>query len=428
MSLHPAPPFDLFNVYFERLYDPTMHLLLAFDGEVDDAALKTATLRLLAANPYLRSRFSEEGDGMPCWEEIGEEEWERAFVLLPEEVKKDRPPDPLDVRRGPQVRVSLARAMDSDQVVVTCHHGFSDAKGIIDLARHLFETYQAVRRDPTFRPEPLRWYDGGTGEVLARFSAEEIRRAWDEEEPFVDNWRFPVERLERGTPRTASRTFSPARLKRAKEFGRRHGATVNDIMIAAVFLALMKVRDDPSDRGTPRAILTSADLRRYLDHPEACPPMNLSVAFEITLTATEGADLEDVIDQVTAVTRRRKAEGFGIGCILFYDEIYGKGMPGVEAFFDEMVQRYEEHGLKNPVFSNIGILDAGDFLPLDGKDGEPLDLRDVRFLPCVCRPYGFLMSLSTFRDQMTIVSAYEEGPYSKEVVEEFLDAVAGYLP
>ncbi|MDD3622494.1 MAG: condensation domain-containing protein [Methanofollis sp.] len=428
MSLHPAPPFDLFNVYFERLYDPTMHLLLAFDGEVDDAALKTATLRLLAANPYLRSRFSEEGDGMPCWEEIGEEEWERAFVLLPEEVKKDRPPDPLDVRRGPQVRVSLARARGGDQVVVTCHHGFSDAKGIIDLARHLFETYQAVRRDPTFRPESLRWYDRGTGKVLARFSEEEIRRAWDEEEPFVDNWRFPVERLERGTPRTASRTFSPARLKRAKEFGRRHGATVNDIMIAAVFLALMKVRDDPSDRGTPRAILTSADLRRYLDHPEACPPMNLSVAFEITLTATEGADLEDVIDQVTAVTRRRKAEGFGIGCILFYDEIYGKGMPGVEAFFDEMVQGYEGNGLKNPVFSNIGILDAGDFLPLDGKDGEPLDLRDVRFLPCVCRPYGFLMSLSTFRDQMTIVSAYEEGPYSKEVVEEFLDAVAGYLP
>ncbi|MBP2146610.1 NRPS condensation-like uncharacterized protein [Methanofollis sp. W23] len=428
MSLHPTPAFDLFNVYFERLYDPTMHLVLTFDGEVDEAALKTATLRLLAANPYLRSRFSEEGDGMPCWTEIAEEEWARAFVLLPEEVKHDHPPAPLDVRRGPQVRVSLARTRDGDQIVVTCHHGFSDAKGIIDLAHHLLATYQAVRRDPAFRPEPLGWYDRGTGKVLTQFSAEEIRRAWDEEEPFVDNWRFPAERQGRGTPRTASRTFSPARLRRAKEFGRRHGATINDIMIAAFFLALMKVRADPSDCGAPRALLTSADLRRHLDHPEACPPMNLSVAFEVTLTAGEGDGLEDIIDQVTAVTRRRKAEGFGIGCILYYDEIYGKGMPGVQAFFDEMIQKYEENGLKNPVFSNIGVLDPAWFLPADGKDGKPLDLRDARFLPCVCWPYGFLMSLSTFRDQMTIISAYEEGPYSEDMVERFLDAVEGYLP
>ncbi|WP_062396410.1 hypothetical protein [Methanogenium cariaci] len=131
-SGHPAPPaFDLFNVYFERIYDPTMHLVFAFDGHLDEAVLKTATLRLLESDPYLRSRFAED-DGMPRWEEILEVEGgERAFVILSsngeggEENAPPFPPEippapPLDVRRGPQLRVSLLREEGGDRVTVTC--------------------------------------------------------------------------------------------------------------------------------------------------------------------------------------------------------------------------------------------------------------------------------------------------------------------
>ncbi|WP_298667061.1 condensation protein, partial [uncultured Methanofollis sp.] len=298
MTLHPAPPFDLFNVSFERIYDPTMHLLFAFDGQVDEERLKEATLRLVAANPYLGCRFAER-DGMPRWERIAEEEWDRAFVVLPPGAAM--PPAPLDVRQGPQLRVSLLREDGGDQVVVTCHHGFSDARGLMDLARDLFATYRGVA------PEPTGWYDRGADRVLARFSPEEIERAREAEEPFVDRWRFPVEKTGRGTPHIAYRTLPPDSLRRTKAFGKKHGATVNDVMIAAFFLALLKSRDDPADRNAPRSLLTSADLRRFLDH--AVPPMNLSIAYDVTLTAGEGAGLEDVIDQVTAATRRRKANG-----------------------------------------------------------------------------------------------------------------------
>jgi NRPS condensation-like uncharacterized protein len=205
-----------------------------------------------------------------------------------------------------------------------------------------------------------------------------------------------------------------------------HGATVNDIVLAAFFLAILRIRDDPDDLNEPRSVLTSADLRRYLDHP--VPPANLSVAYEVTVSAGEGARLEDVVAQVTAATKRRKENGLGLGCIRFYEGISAGGIPAVEAFFDGVSERYGKTAMKNPVFSNIGVLDAGSALPLEGKDGRPLDLRSAVLLPCVCWPYGFLMSLSTFRDCMTIVSAYEEGPYAPETVERFLDLVDGCLP
>lgn len=427
---HPAPAFDVFNVYFERVYDPSMHVALTFDGEIDADTLREATTRVVASDPYIRSRYTE-GDGRPAWEEIPEGEWKRAFVLIPASGDEPltTPPPPLDVRSGPQMRVNLYRRKGGDSVAVTCHHGFCDAAGALTLAREVFAVYRGIADDPDFRPLSRAPYERSTKRVLALYSEEERRQALAEEEPFVDRWRFPIERTGRGTPRIARRTLAPERLGRIKAFGREHGATVNDVLIAAYFLAFTKVRDDPSDRGAPRSLLTSADLRRRYPgcHGEGLP-VNLSVAYEATLSAGEGARLSDIVSQVTAITARKKSGSLGLATILFYEEIMAGGMPAVRTFFDEMIDRYEASGHKNPVFSNLGIFDPGDYLPVPGKDGAMLDLRDIQYLPCVCWPYGFLMIASTFQDRLTIASAYEEGPYATATVERFLGYVNEYLP
>ncbi|WP_317064892.1 condensation protein [Methanoculleus caldifontis] len=427
---YPAPAFDVFNVHFERIYDPTMHAVFLFDGGLDAGVLREATMRLIGSDPYLRSRYAE-ADGRPVWEEIPREQWEGAFAMAAAggEEPLETPPPPLDVRAGPQVQVGLYRGAEGDIVAVTCHHGFCDASGAMSLARDLFAIYRGIAADPAFSPAPREAYERGTDRVLALYSAEERGRALAEEEPFVDRWRFPVERTGRGTARIASRTLAPGRLGRIKAFGKEHGATVNDVILGAFFLAFAKVRSDPADREAPRSILTSADLRRR--HPALNGeklPVNLSVAYEVTLPAGVGAELEDVVGQVAAVTARRKTGGTGVASILFYEEIVADGMPAVRAFFEEMNGRYRTSGLKNPVFSNLGIFDPGDYLPVPGEDGRMLDLLDVRYLPCVCWPYGFLMIASTFRDRLTLATAYEEGPYSTAAVERFLECVDEYLP
>ncbi|KAF5033028.1 hypothetical protein DSECCO2_611030 [anaerobic digester metagenome] len=405
-----------------------MHAVFTFDGGIDAGALRKATMRTVASDPYTRSRYTEV-DGRPVWEEIAEEEWERAFVLLPAGEDVDMPPPPLDVRAGPQVRVGLYRRAGGDIVAVTCHHGFCDVSGTMALARDIFAAYRGIMADPGYRPPPREPYDRSTDHILMLSSDEERRRALAEEEPFIDRWRFPADRTGRGTPRIASRTLAPDRLGRMKAFGREHGATVNDVLIGAFFLALLDTRDDPADRGAPRSILTSADLRRRYPgcHGEGLP-VNLSVAYDLTLTVEEGAGLEDIIGQVTAITARKKAGNPGLAAILFYEGIMAGGMPAVRAFFDEMAGRYTSSGNKNPVFSNLGVFDPGDYLPVPGKDGRALDLRDIQYLPCVCWPYGFLMAASTFCGRLTITTAYEEGPYSTATVERFLGYVDGYLP
>ncbi len=426
MSLrYPASAFDIFNVYFERIYDPSMHVVFTFDGAVEAGALREAVMRFIASSPYLRSRFADEGEGFPAWEEIPEQEWERAFVIAPD--GEGLPPPPLDVRAGPQIRVTLCR--QEDMVIITCHHGFCDAAGAMALARGVFSAYRSILENPDFRPAPIDPCDRSTDRILMLYTDEERRQALAEEEPFVDRWRFPVERTGRGIPCVTSRTLAPERLGRIKAFGHEHGATVNDILIAAFFLAFQKIRADPGDLGAPRSILTSVDLRRR--YPGCCDedmPINLSTAYAVTLYVDEETGLKDVVGQVTAITSRRKTEHPGLAAILFYEEIMAGGMPAVRAFFDDMMKRYISSGHKNPVFANLGIFDPGDHLPVPGRDGTMLDITGIQYLPCVCWPYGFLMTASTFRGRLTVMTAYEEGPYSTATVERFLEYVDEYLP
>jgi NRPS condensation-like uncharacterized protein len=427
MNSHPAPAFDLFNVFFQRIYEPSIHIVLSFDGRLDETKMKTATERLIGANPYLGSRFRVV-DGVPAWEEVPDDRREAAFSFSEEDRDPEIPPPPLDVYKAPQVRVGLFREEAGDTLVITIHHGFCDVSGLFSLTRDLFSTYRGIFNDPGYRPPSTGAYDRGTNRILSRYSEEERTRARDGTAPFIDRWRFPVERTGRGRPRISSVTLAPDRLRAISSFAKEHGATVNDALIGAYFLAFLRVRDDPADRDAPRGILTSADMRRSLPDPDACPPMNLSIAFELTLSVPEGTGLAEIIGDIAAETTLCKAGAFDAGCILFYEDLHARGVAAVDAFFDEMADSYMSSGLKSPVFSNLGIIDEDDFLPVPGPDGAALGLRDARIVPCVCWPCGFLTVASTFRGRLTLATAYEEGPYSAATVERFLGSMDESLP
>ncbi|WP_255332075.1 condensation protein [Methanocalculus taiwanensis] len=427
---YPVPAFDLFNVLFEQIYDPAMTVVLSFGGHVYEDVLKTATMRLIGSNPYIRSKFAVV-DGQPVWEEIPEDEWERAFALL-HSGEDDAPPPAVlppapDVRAGPQIRVTVYRGSGGDTVCVTCHHGFCDAKGLLTMAEDLCSAYRGVMQDPGCRPPSTGLYDRTTDRILSLYTDEECRLAIAEEEPFVDRWHFPAERFGYGIQKAAYRTLPEERLARMKAIGKEYGATVNDVLIAAFFLAFLAIRDDPADRGAPRGILTSADMRRLLPGNERLPPMNLSVAFELTLSVDFRATLPDILPEVTAFMKSKKDGRIGPGCIHFYEEIYAGGMEAVNAFFDGMIERYRTDGEKNPVFANLGVINPDDYLPMPGKDGTALSLERFNFIPCICWPYGFLVTAYTFRGALTLITAYEEGPYSTETVERFLEYMDGYL-
>ncbi len=419
-----APVFDVFNVFFDRIYEPSMHIVFCSDGIIDDIILKKAVTQYLKSDPYLSSRF-EIKDGMYFWHHESGYKTEDYFYLKKiagsAEYILNNPPPPVNVYKGPQIRAGIYRNESSDFLVFSCHHGFCDAGGLKFMAKEIFSIYRELKKNPLYIPEYKGWYYRGTKDILDKFSPEYIKSVLADETPFSDRWAFPFEYIGRGTPQFSMRKLSPVRMKKIKEFGKKYNATVNDILIGAFFLALLKINSCDSDEESEKSILTSADIRKYYGRDFDNHPQNLSVAFQISLKAKRDYELKDIIEETAKITRRKKSKDLGLGCIAFYEKIFSEGEFFINGFFDNMMQSYEKTNFKNPVFSNIGIIDENYFSNLKAKNNTDLNVTDAFFLPVVCHPPGFLMTASTFKDSIFIVCGYEEGPYSKDTVERFLE-------
>ena len=96
-----APLFDSVNVWFEKIYEPTMFYMLRFDGRLDEKLLKKAVLLTINADPYLSSRYAETEDDA-FWERMPQSSFKPYFT-----VQKycnglsdifENPPKPRDVR------------------------------------------------------------------------------------------------------------------------------------------------------------------------------------------------------------------------------------------------------------------------------------------------------------------------------------------
>jgi len=428
----PATPLDIFNVYFGTIYDPTMHLCFRLDGQIDCERLRSAFLLLLESDPYVSSRYTESG-GRAYWERIPRENRGDSFrfhiINEGDPVPPEVPPVLVDVYTGPCAAAAVYRADGKgDIVTVSVHHGCCDARGLKDLASVLFLIYGKLGDDPDYIPQYMGWYDRDTGKILDSFSDEEIEAETGKDGRIIDRWAFPFEYRGRGTPRFALREFPKERLASIKEFGKRYGATVNDVLIAANILALLEVRNDPSDLDEIRGVLTAADMRRHLSGNPEYSVENLSVAYMVEIIANEGMGMEEAVQEVASVTREIKSGPFGVFDIKFYENFHNLGLDTVRNFFDEIHSGYDTKSLKNPVFSNIGIIDDRIYDPGRGSDGAKLKIESAIFLPVICWPLGFLMSASTWGGSLSLQCGYEEGPYSGETVEKFLDCVKSLLP
>ncbi|ADN35828.1 condensation domain protein [Methanolacinia petrolearia DSM 11571] len=423
----PAPPFDIFNIYFDKIYDPTMHLCFSLDGRIDEERFRSAFILVLESDPYLSSRYTEE-NGVAYWERIPREKYEKAFAIHTVDggdlAPPDVPPGFVDVYSGPPAAAAIFRAEGKgDVVTVSIHHGCSDVHGLIDLASLLFTVYRKLGEDPAYVPEFRGWYDRDANKILDKFSEDEIKKEAGRDKRIVDRWVFPFDYTGRGTPRYAFRIFPEERLPAVKEFGKRYGATVNDVLIAAYILALIELRDDPSDLDNLRGVLSSADMRRHLRRTWEYSVENLSIAEMIEIVAVEGEELGDAVRKVAEITKGRKAGAFGAFDIMFYEDLYDSGLGAVRNFFNEILSGYDTTTLKNPVFSNIGVIDDGRFDP-----GSVMNIEYALFLPVICWPPGFLLCASTWKGSLSIQCGYEEGPYSAGTIDKFLDIIDRLLP
>ncbi|MBQ4415609.1 MAG: hypothetical protein II861_05910 [Methanomicrobium sp.] len=153
------------------------------------------------------------------------------------------------MRSAPQIRLDLYRdetGNRGDILVFALHHGFADAHGNISVASAVMNTYIRLAEDPGYVPKYKGRYPRDTKTIPERFTPEQREEAAKLTEiSFEPNWSFVCGDVSRGKifdytgeyprggKRFSVRTISPENFRKIKAFGKRNGATINDLMVGA---------------------------------------------------------------------------------------------------------------------------------------------------------------------------------------------------
>ena len=252
------------RMWFLDTFDPgsaeyTTLLAQRLHGPLDTAALTTALTTLTARHESLRTTF-EESAGR-CLQTIHPPREVRPAVTdlsgLPEDERKaeaDRVLEaeaalPFDLRHGPLLRVRLIRLADQEHILaLTMHHIITDGWSTGVLLGDLRASYEAaLHGKPPLLPElPVQYADYAAWQraELDGSGADGQLAYWRELLAGAPPLELPTDRprpavaTHRGA--TASFTVPPAVAEKLRALGRRRGATLFMILLAAVQTVLAR--------------------------------------------------------------------------------------------------------------------------------------------------------------------------------------------
>jgi NRPS condensation-like uncharacterized protein len=209
-------------------------------------------------------------------------------------------------------------------------------------------------------------------------------------------------------------------VSRFVEYGRKHNATINDLLLAAFFRALVTTASWDGCRQL--RVTSTIDLRRHIPNIQASAVANLSLWGEgwPSLGTDLGQDFPSTLDKITPITRRRKQNFVGVDTLI--GMLIGLGpLPNNWAMklVNRSYQQKMDKGNWAHTFTNMGPIDPSTVT--FGSKPVAARLLQPPFYPPL-----FAVGASGYEGTLTLST----GVYTiqRDLTESFLDAMIAELP
>lgn len=222
-----------------------------------------------------------------------------------------------------------------------------------------------------------------------------------------DNHRFPFENnnIENNVV-IVSRQIPEGSFKRAKQFAKSNGATVNDLLLAVYIRALAKIAEFKSEEGI--SISCATDLRRHIKSLDTIGYTN-HVSFIHCAIEKIGSDLSETLKSVSNKTKELKSDEFvglhGLPLLNFGYKtmIYLQAEPVVKMFY------------RNPTLSvsNVGAIDTEAFSLADNKPFSAFVAGAAKNKPCA------VMTALSINGMLSVSMCLRGNSKDKEILEKF---------
>ncbi len=423
-----VPVWDRYIYLSGIVSDNMIRAVIEFAGRVDAERLARAIRASQDAVPIAGCRYVE-GWWRPHYERLAPAGADGVFSI----VETDDAPreldrylmQPFDALQGPLVRACLVRA-ETDTFCLKMHHLVGDVGGIKEYAYRIAEIYERLSADASYRPEPnvlgsRSLYQ--VGRLMSLGAKLEALRSPDSLAASGYSWCLPLA-AGRGEPLILRRHLAPGRFEALRAYGKAHGATVNDVLLAALYRAAHRaIRPEP---GTPLALPVAVDMRRYLPGAQTGAICNLSYFTTSQIGAELGATFAETLQRVHSDMERKKAHWAGVGGMQHYYLPlillpYGVMKSLARGLADKVVAADPESS-GPPVLNNLGALDAARL-----RFGD-VPLSDAYLAATVVDPPSLQLGASTCGGHLTLSIMTRAVAGNLPVIEQLLDLYEQELP
>jgi NRPS condensation-like uncharacterized protein len=417
-------PFDFFSELLREQSDQVIHMVLNFDGVVDREKMQQAVMDAVHAEPICNSRLVEAGDTL--WWEARSSFPARDFFSVIEETDQNSAlfqtlSGGIDPNKGPQVRVFLIRAPGGrdDVLVINASHVAMDGRGLKDLAGLIMELYRRSPEDASLVIGKKPVTDRCLPLLSSFLPYTEETASIQQNVSGADCWTFPSQSCETHHPAYALMAIPASRVATIHTKRREFGVTVNDLILAVIAIASANM-----EGGTEKvqcSFLNTIDLRRYLQVPGRSLT-NYSTAFEVRIPVKPTDTLPCLCRVVHGIMENIKNNFPGMKDALDAEQLWKSGVSTARETCRTRATDPDNPETRIPIFTNTGIIDLGK------SDNSAPCVINACMLPCHPPPPSIFIAISTYRDTMTISSAYRRPAVSDEQVRIFFDLIYRFLP
>jgi len=326
----PMTPLEAFMVADTSVDYPMLcEFELRFHGQIQRSAFESALAFAVPRNPLFTCRIEPRGNN---WVWITTDWMPPVRWHSPDDPSEDLFNRPMDLASEPGLRLWVIAGQSESRLVLQFHHACSDAGGVGAFVEDLLAAYAAaIPGTPEVAPRPL-----DPTRLALRGEAGLAGRGWmrkigDALAGIREGAKFFLQApkplmaapptAQRAQPATAFPTYCSVDCPQAlvsdlRRYAAAHDATLNDVLLRDMFLALRRwnANTKASGSGKRMRLLMPQNLREPIDH--LMPTANLiSFAF-VTRTNRQCDDpvaLLHSIREETAAVRRGKLSLYFVG-------------------------------------------------------------------------------------------------------------------
>lgn len=409
-----AELWDKMHYLFRDFNDRMVHVELEYDYLIDIESLKTVIVCFFEKDPILHSSFTDNHIS-PYWKV---NKYSVDDVLTVEDI------DEKDVRTKVdefltqylppegelQMKFCVLNHSGKSTLCIIENHMCMDGGDFKFWLKDFCRNYNSYVKDKV-SPLDIRSGSRSYTEVYNDFSPRDQKAAQNLYKNInkKDNHRFPLTKDSADDKSfIARKTISADKMLALKAVGKKHSATINDMLTASYFYSLYELAE--FDKSESVSISCAIDLRRHIKDNSDMGYTNHTAWMQCRIPEL-GRDIFETLKYVVRSCNQFKQDK--------YMGLYG--LPLLSLGYKIMPHAASEEiikiGYSNPLIamSNIGILEV-DKLALEGH--EPISgfmSGAVKYKPFI------LLSATTIRNETTLSICCRGNDEDKKIINRFFD-------